>query len=88
MNIVVFVVGATRGPLCIQLNEFCYGKVVYDTIQRDYHVPVDLQLLLHLGKSVKRILPLCHQGIKNGATIFFSIKGIGGGGGSDSNLLG
>ena len=52
-------------------------------------MPVELQLLVYAGKTVKQDSTFISQGIQHGTTIFFSVKGVGGvgGGGNDKNKI-
>ena len=85
----MFIQGATDLPLCVRLSQKCHGRVLYGVMKDLHNVPVKLQLLTYAGKAVQKDIALISQGISNGTTIFFGIKGNGGGG-NDGNedLLG
>ena len=58
------------------------------TFFKDFcNIPVELQLLLHAGKAVQQECTLTCQGITHGTTIFFCVKGIGGGGNDNNRVL-
>ena len=50
-------------------------------------IPIELQLLICAGKAVKPNSTLTSQGIKHGTTVFFCIKGMGGGGNDDHKII-
>ena len=50
-------------------------------------MPVELQLLVYAGKTVKQDSTFISQGIQHGTTIFFSVKGVGGGGNDENKIV-
>ena len=50
-------------------------------------IPIELQLLICAGKAVKPNSTLTSQGIKHETTVFFCIKGMGGGGNDDHKII-
>ena len=76
----MYIQGATDLPLHIRLSGKSHGGVLYKIMKDLCHIPVELQLLVYAGKSVKHDSTLISQGIKHGTTVFFGIKGVGGGG--------
>ena len=83
----VYIQGAAHLPLCVRLSEKSHGKILHRIIKDLLDVPVELQLLVYAGKTVKQDSTLISQGIQHGTTIFFSVKGVGGGGNDENKIV-
>lgn len=74
-------------PLCVRLSGRSHGRVLYRIMKDLLNVPVELQLLIYVGKAVKHNSTLISQRITHGTTIFFGVKGMGGGGNDENRIV-
>ena len=52
---------------------------LHDAVSKKWHIPVNVQTLIHRGRRVNAVESLAHQGIVHGSNLFLMTRAKGGG---------